>query len=63
MSVCDYFKKEDLEDMKNINDNSMFSVFDIRDALNQVNNPLLKCEQIESIFYILNEFKGEREDA
>ena len=63
MSVCDYFKKEDLEDMKNINDNSMFSVFDIRDALNQVNNPLLKCEQIESIFYILNEFKEEREDA
>ena len=63
MSVCDYFKKEDLEDMKNINDNSMFSVFDIRDAMNQVNNPLLKCEQIESIFYILNEFKGEREDA
>ena len=56
------FEKEDLEDMKNINDNSMFSVFDIRDALNQVNNPPLKHEQIESIFYILNEFK-ENEDA
>jgi len=61
MSVCDYFKKEDLEDMKNINDNSMFNVFDIRDALNQVDNPPLKYEQIESIFYILNEFK-ENED-
>lgn len=62
MSVCDYFKKEDLEDMNNINDNSMFSVFDIRDALNQADNPPLKHEQIESIFYILNEFK-ENEDA
>jgi len=61
MSVCNYFKKEDLEDMKNINDNSMFNVFDIRDALNQVDNPPLKYEQIESIFYILNEFK-ENED-
>ena len=48
------------EDDSDLDDAFKF-VEDIRDALNQADNPPLKYEQIESIFYILNEFK-ETED-
>ena len=53
--------KEDLEntDMKLINDSVMFSVFDIRDALNRVN---ITWEQKMSVFYILNIWKEESDN-
>ena len=54
--------KEDLEntDMKLINDSVMFSVFDIRDALNRVN---ITWEQKMSVFYILNIWKEESDNG
>ena len=53
--------KEDLEntDMKLINDSVMFSVFDIRDALNRVN---ITWEQKMSVFYVLNIWKEESDN-
>ena len=52
------FEKEDLEDMKYIDDSTMISVFDIRDALN-TDSLGLSFNQKQSIFYILNEWKEE----
>ena len=52
------FEKEDLEDMKYIDDSTMISVFDIRDALN-TDSLGLSFKQKQSIFYILNEWKEE----
>ena len=53
--------KEDLEntDMKLINDSVMFSVFDIRDALNRVN---ITWEHKLSVFYVLNIWKEESDN-
>ena len=50
------FEKEDLEDMKYIDDSTMISVFDIRDALNTASLGL-SFNQKQSIFYTLNEWK------
>ena len=56
--MSSYFEKEDLEDMKYIDDSTMISVFDIRDALN-TDSLGLSFKQKQSIFYILNEWKEE----
>jgi len=56
--MSSYFEKEDLEDMKYIDDSTMISVFDIRDALN-TDSLGLSFNQKQSIFYILNEWKEE----
>ena len=47
-------------DMNLINDSIMFSVFDIRDALNKVEN--MTWEQKMSVFYILNIWKEESDN-
>jgi len=52
------FKKEDLDDMEYIEDHTLVSVFDIRDALN-TDGLGLSFKQKQSIFYILNEWKEE----
>ena len=56
--MSSYFEKEDLEDMKYIDDSTMISVFDIRDALN-TDSLGLSFNQKQSIFYILHEWKEE----
>ena len=56
--MSSYFEKEDLEDMTYIDDSTMISVFDIRDALN-TDSLGLSFKQKQSIFYILNEWKEE----
>lgn len=56
--MSSYFEKEDLKDMKYIDDSTMISVFDIRDALN-TDSLGLSFNQKQSIFYILNEWKEE----
>ena len=58
MKMSEDFEKEDLEDMKYIDDSTMISVFDIRDALN-TDSLGLSFNQKQSIFYILNEWKEE----
>ena len=52
------FKKQDLDDMEYIEDHTLVSVFDIRDALN-TDGLGLSFKQKQSIFYILNEWKEE----
>ena len=40
MKIHERIKEEDLCDMKYINDNTEFSIFDIRDALNEADDML-----------------------
>ena len=55
-------EKKHLNDMKYINDESKFSIFDIRDALNEADDMSLTYKQKECVLYTLNAFAENYED-
>ena len=55
-------EQEDLLDMKYIEDNTQFSIFDIRDALNEADDMSLTYKQKECVLYTLNAFAENYED-
>ena len=55
-------EKEHLNDMKYINDETKFSIFDIRDALNEADDMSLTYKQKECVLYTLNAFAENYED-
>ena len=55
-------EEEDLCDMQYINDAKTFSIFDIRDALNEADNMSLTYKQKKSVLYTLNAFAENYED-
>ena len=62
MTIHKRIEAEDLCDMEYINDATEFSIFDIRDALNDADDMSLTYKQKESVLYILNAFAGHYED-
>ena len=62
MIIHKRIEEEDLCDMEYINDATEFSIFDIRDALNDADDMSLTYKQKESVLYILNAFAGHYED-
>ena len=53
---------EDLCDMEYINDATEFSIFDIRNALNEADDMSLTYKQKERVLYTLNAFAGHYKD-
>ena len=55
-------EEEDLSDMKYINDETEFSISDIRDALNEADDMSLSYKQKECVLYTLNAFARHYKD-
>ena len=62
MTIHKRIEEEDLCDMQYINDATEFSIFDIRDALNDADDMSLTYRQKESVLYTLNAFAEFYED-
>ena len=62
MKIHERIKEEDLCDMQYINDATRFSIFDIRDALNEADDMSLTYKQKECVLYTLNAFAENYED-
>ena len=62
MTIHKRIEQEDLCDMKYINDATEFSIFDIRDALNEADDMSLTYKQKVRVLYTLNAFAGHLED-
>ena len=62
MTIHKRIEQEDLCDMEYINDATEFSIFDIRDALNEADDMSLTYKQKERVFYTLNAFAGNYRD-
>ena len=62
MTIHKRIEEEDLCDMQYINDATEFSIFDIRDALNDADDMSLTYRQKECVLYTLNAFGRHYED-
>ncbi len=62
MTIHKRIEQEDLCDMEYINDATEFSIFDIRDALNEADDMSLTYKQKERVLYTLNAFAGNYRD-
>ena len=62
MTIHKRIEEEDLCDMKYINDATRFSIFDIRDSLNDADDMSLTYKQKECVLYTLNAFAEHYED-
>jgi len=62
MVIHKRIEEEDLLDMKYIEDNTQFSIFDIRDALNEADDMSLTYKQKECVLYTLNAFAENYEE-
>ena len=62
MTIHKRIEKEDLCDMEYINDATEFSIFDIRDALNEADDMSLTYKQKERVLYTLNAFAENYKD-
>ena len=62
MTIHKRIEEEDLCDMKYINDATEFSIFDIREALNEADDMSLAYKQKERVLYTLNAFAENYED-
>tara|TARA_R100001129_G_C5268809_1_gene233440 strand:- start:169 stop:384 length:216 start_codon:yes stop_codon:yes gene_type:complete len=62
LTIHKRIEEEDLCDMEYINDATRFSIFDIRDALNEADDMSLTYKQKERVFYTLNAFARHYED-
>ena len=62
MTIHKRIEEEDLCDMQYINDATRFSIFDIRDSLNDADDMSLTYKQKECVLYTLNAFAEHYED-